>query len=60
VACKLDGFNFVGLEQDPEYTKIAQARINNYVENPNDYQNDIQENKEPTINNEDETQLALF
>jgi site-specific DNA-methyltransferase (adenine-specific) len=29
VACKLDGFNFVGLEQDPEYTKIAEARINN-------------------------------
>jgi DNA modification methylase len=29
VACKLDGFNFVGLEQDPEYTKIAEARIDN-------------------------------
>ncbi len=32
VACKLDGFQFVGLEQDPEYAKIAEARINNYVE----------------------------
>lgn len=30
VACKLDGFQFVGLEQDPEYAKIAEARINNY------------------------------
>ena len=28
VACKLDGFHFVGIEQDPEYTKIAEARIN--------------------------------
>lgn len=30
VACTLDGFHFVGIEQDPEYTKIAEARINNY------------------------------
>lgn len=29
VACKLDGFNFVGIEQDLEYTKIAEARIKN-------------------------------
>jgi site-specific DNA-methyltransferase (adenine-specific) len=32
IACKLEGFNFVGLEQDAEYCKIAQARIENYVE----------------------------
>lgn len=30
VACKIDGFQFVGLEQDPEYAKIAQARIDKY------------------------------
>jgi len=30
VACKMDGFQFVGLEQDPEYAKIAEARIANY------------------------------
>jgi site-specific DNA-methyltransferase (adenine-specific) len=30
VACKLDGFQFVGLEQDLEYAKIAEARITNY------------------------------
>lgn len=30
VACKIDGFNFVGLEQDIEYAKIANARISNY------------------------------
>jgi len=32
IACKLEGFEFVGMEQDPEYTKIAQARIENYKE----------------------------
>jgi site-specific DNA-methyltransferase (adenine-specific) len=32
VACKLDGFQFVGMEQDPEYSKIAEGRINNYKE----------------------------
>jgi len=31
IACKLEGFEFVGIEQDPEYTKIAQARINNCI-----------------------------
>jgi len=29
IAAKLEGFEFVGIEQDPEYTKIAEARINN-------------------------------
>ena len=60
VACKLDGFKFVGLEQDPEYCKIAQARINNYIQNPNDYQNNTQESQEPTIDNNEEPQLTLF
>lgn len=32
IACKLEGFQFVGMEQDPEYCKIAQARIDNYIE----------------------------
>jgi site-specific DNA-methyltransferase (adenine-specific) len=32
VACKLEGFQFVGMEQDPEYSKIAEGRINNYKE----------------------------
>jgi site-specific DNA-methyltransferase (adenine-specific) len=32
IACKLEGFDFVGLEQDAEYSKIAQARIDNYVD----------------------------
>lgn len=32
IACKLEGFNFVGMEQDAEYSKIAESRINNYKE----------------------------
>jgi site-specific DNA-methyltransferase (adenine-specific) len=32
IACKLEGFEFVGLEQDAEYCKIAQSRIDNYEE----------------------------
>jgi site-specific DNA-methyltransferase (adenine-specific) len=34
VACKLEGFNYVGLEFDSEYCKISRARIENYVWNP--------------------------
>jgi len=33
VACKLEGFEFVGIEQDIEYCKIAQSRIDNYFDN---------------------------
>jgi DNA modification methylase len=32
VACKMEGFEFVGMEQDSEYAKIAEARIANYTE----------------------------
>lgn len=32
IACKLEGFQFVGMEQDTEYAKIAEARIKNYKE----------------------------
>jgi site-specific DNA-methyltransferase (adenine-specific) len=32
IACKLEGFDFVGMEQDAEYCKIAQTRIDNYTE----------------------------
>jgi site-specific DNA-methyltransferase (adenine-specific) len=34
VACKLENFNYVGLEFDPEYCKISRARIENYEWNP--------------------------
>lgn len=32
VACKIDGFNFVGLELSEEYAEIARARIKKFVE----------------------------
>lgn len=32
VACKIDGFNFVGLELSEEYGEIARARIQKFVE----------------------------
>jgi DNA modification methylase len=35
VACKLEGFQFIGLEQDSEYHKIADARLKNYAEDSN-------------------------
>jgi len=59
VACKLEGFQFVGIEQDAEYSKIAQARINNFEDCTID-QVDIEQKAEPTINNDDKPQLRLF
>jgi len=32
IACKLEGFEFVGIELDKEYFEIAKARIKNYKE----------------------------
>ena len=48
VACKLYGFQFVGIEQDPEYAKIAEARINNYFDN-NEYVENNEKIEEPII-----------
>lgn len=36
IACTLEGFNFVGIEQDAEYCKIAESRILNFVEKQED------------------------
>jgi site-specific DNA-methyltransferase (adenine-specific) len=41
IAAKLEGFDFVGIEQDPEYCKIAEARIAGWVEETD--HKDIQE-----------------
>jgi len=30
IACRLEGFNFVGMEMEEDYAKIAQARIDNW------------------------------
>lgn len=40
IACKIEGYQFVGMEQDAEYSKIAEGRIKNYIENPKEYQED--------------------
>jgi DNA modification methylase len=32
IATLLEGFNFIGMEMDPEYAKIAESRISNYEE----------------------------
>jgi site-specific DNA-methyltransferase (adenine-specific) len=32
IAAQLEGFRFVGMEMDPDYFKIAEARINSYEE----------------------------
>jgi len=32
IASQIEGFRFVGMEMDPEYFKIAEARINSYEE----------------------------
>jgi DNA modification methylase len=30
IAALLEGFNFIGFDLDPDYVKIAEARIENY------------------------------
>lgn len=30
IACKLEGFDFIGIEQEPEYVGIANSRIKNW------------------------------
>lgn len=32
IACSLEGFRFVGIEQDPEYAAIAEARIEHWAQ----------------------------
>ena len=46
IACKMEGFDFVGIEQDAGYCKIAEARVKNY------------QKEEETLNTD--TQLNLF
>jgi site-specific DNA-methyltransferase (adenine-specific) len=55
IACKLEGFDFVGLEQDAEYCKIAQARIDNYKE-----ESVNKKNSNNTDEQSNDKQLNLF
>jgi len=49
IACKLEGFDFVGLEQDADYCKIAQARIERWLPEDEEefYQRVLVENAKP-------------
>ena len=49
IACKLEGFDFVGMEQDAEYCKIAEARINNYQEESEEPLEFIEEEDKPRV-----------
>jgi len=57
IACKLEGFEFVGIEQDPEYSKIAEARIKNWVE---EKEQKPKNKQEQDFEIEPMTQLNLF
>ena len=46
IASKLEGFDFVGMEQDEEYSKIAIARIENYSDEKADDLKIIQQEQE--------------
>jgi site-specific DNA-methyltransferase (adenine-specific) len=53
VACKLEGINYVGLELDAEYCKIAQARIDFYEVEKDDF-------KDEANDDDIDNQLSLF
>lgn len=55
IACKLEGFDFVGIEQDAEYAKISESRIENYTEEPEEKLEIIEDDENGKI-----TQLSMF
>jgi DNA modification methylase len=61
IACKLEGFEYVGMELDAEYCKIAQARIDNFVPSDLDYSHEVkQQNEEEQTDDDKKDQLSLF
>ena len=68
IACKLEGMQFVGIEQDLEYYKIAEARIKNFTgieTNDTEQQNqtpitEVEENKTTEEDKSKFTQMRLF
>lgn len=58
IACKLEGFQFVGIEQDAEYCKIAEARINNWVEEKEEMKIGVKKQKKDKKTND--SQPTLF
>lgn len=62
IACKAEGFNYVGLELDSEYCKISEARIKGWDVNEKDIHcfTDVGEQKSEVINESVDNQLNLF
>lgn len=64
VACKLEGLNYVGMELDAEYCKIAQARIDNFTESDLKYeveeQDEVEEVEKTNEVEKNNNQLGLF
>jgi site-specific DNA-methyltransferase (adenine-specific) len=46
-ACVVEGFDFIGIEQDPEYVQIARARIEYYSAQRHEIENDERPRPEP-------------
>lgn len=60
VACKLDGFNYVGMEQDAEFCKISESRIAAFLEQDLEYEIIPKTNDGDISDNELKNQLSLF
>jgi len=60
VACKLDEFSYVGLEQDADYCKISRARIESCSEKDFNYSFDSNAENENEIEDNRHIQLSLF
>lgn len=60
IACKLEGFEFVGIEQDAEYCKIAEARIKNFIEEPEDSSTEVDDDDEEQDSQTKYNQGTLF
>jgi DNA modification methylase len=54
IACKLEGFEFVGIEQDADSCKIAETRIESWVD-----ELDVMITREIKEAKKDNTQLGL-
>ena len=60
IACKIDGFEFVGLELSEEYTEIANARINSFKEEKIFVDETTIYKKRNNDNDSEYQQLSLF
>jgi len=59
IACKLEGFEFLGIEMDEEYCKIAESRIENWTDDL-ETMVIVQQKEEKRNEKKDLSQLDLF